>query len=78
MSELTRRLVRDAPADPIMQEQWVQEAIPWCTFHDSPEKGGGFCWHNHDVLLNPKVPLVRLDDCVVSTGGPDHKWWVDV
>ncbi len=55
-----------------------QHAISWCTFHNSPEKGGGFCWHNHDVLLNPKVPLVRLGDCVISTSGPEHKWWVDV
>ena len=49
-----------------------QEAIPWCTTHDNiagtTEKGcKGFTRWN----------ATSGYDCVISTGGSDHKWWVD-
>ena len=44
----------------------LQEAIPWCTFHKRsvvfPESG-----------LCADGPV----GCMISTGGPDHKWWRD-
>ena len=44
-----------------------QKAIPWCTTHDG--------------TMIPDEPScdVRFDEkpCVLSTGGSDHKWWVD-
>ena len=49
--------------------RWInREAIPWCTLHDR--------------MIFLKRPLdcgAPLDDeeCVISTGGPDHKWWKD-
>ena len=49
-----------------------QQAIPWCTAHGSKgTKDGPDC----DLKLFAEdfgIP------CVISTGGPDHKWWVDV
>ena len=45
-------------------------AIPWCTTHDrmmdseDPER---YCFEAGSVD----------DPCVISTGGPDHKWWKD-
>ncbi len=46
-------------------------AIPWCTTHDL-------------LIENPNTdPMVCYDvqeyppDCVVSSDGPDHKWWKD-
>ncbi len=51
-----------------------QHAIPWCTFHHRP-LGTDFktCAHPPE-----KVPMPEIYDCVISTGGPEHKWWVDV
>ena len=56
-----------------------QQAIPWCTTHKrSVERGA-------QLLDKPVVCSFHTDmrdpdygDCVISTGGPEHKWWVDV
>ena len=54
-----------------------QQAIPWCTTHDISKD-----------IPNPNPAADRPGDCflaeyregecVISTWGPDHKWWVDV
>ncbi len=52
-------------------ESQTQQAISWCTFHDFPDTFKGkspMCW-------KAKAPFT---DCVWSTGGLEHKWWVDV
>ena len=43
-----------------------QEAIPWCTNHDNPSTDTE-CWWGG---VGQKV-------CIISTGGPAHKWWRD-
>lgn len=60
------RWIRDTPSDPILQRQWSQTAIPWCTTHDREAKFD-------------KGKLVGQGEkvCVISNGGPDHKWWID-
>ena len=62
-----------------------QQAIPWCTTHDEKlpngpelEKDEPRCWFDYfygvkDSDGNRIDPLM----CVISTGGPDHKWWKD-
>ncbi len=43
-----------------------QTAIPWCTIHNVSDVVGNMC------------SLRQLGvDCVISRGGPDHKWWRD-
>ena len=44
-----------------------QKVISWCTTHDKSSTYGKSC-------------AVATDDgpvCVISSGGPDHKWWQD-
>ncbi len=62
------------PWDEVFLEPEHQTAIPWCTRHDSKayvreddlasscQQADGYGW---------------IDQCVISTGGPDHKWWRD-
>ena len=46
-----------------------QEAIPWCTTHDLPDLfSDGMCADSR---------VVSLDECNISQGGRDHKWWKD-
>ena len=47
-----------------------QTAIPWCTTHDQ-KADDVVC-----VIGSGDCGYVRLP-CVISTGGPDHKWWKD-
>ena len=49
-----------------------REAIPWCTTHnrDAYVTTGG-CG---DVRYSDEC-YEDTTRCVVSTGGPDHKWW---
>ncbi len=60
-----------------------QRAIPWCTFHDRPlgtgAGGGDFNPMDETCAYPPEnVPMPEIYDCVISTGGLEHKWWVDV
>ncbi len=60
-----------------------QQAIPWCTFHNRPlgtgAGGGDFNPMDETCAYPPKnVPMPEIYDCEISTGGPDHKWWVDL
>ena len=52
----------------------TEVAIPWCTTHEQAAIPGNItmpaCRHAVDVD--------QVEDCVISMGGPDHKWWVDV
>ena len=49
-----------------------QRAIPWCTTHDAEQADyDDICWKG---VWRPNAGGV----CVISTGGPDHKWWKDV
>ncbi len=46
-----------------------QTGIPWCTAHKtSLPDADDWCWK----MGSDKA------DCVISRGGLDHKWWVDV
>ncbi len=50
-----------------------QEAIAWCITHDSPSgnmEGVPMCGIGY--LANTEAGR-----CVISNGGPDHKWWKD-
>ena len=83
MSERTRRdvcLLNDFNLDDakwgVTTELIRQEAIPWCTTHDSETA----------ISLDGQVYFCRkaqtwthleTHGCEVSTGGPDHKWWRD-
>ena len=45
------------------------EAISWCTTHDNEavhEQGTG-CYQ--------AIAIGNWSDSVISSGGPDHKWW---
>ena len=49
-----------------------QQAIPWCIAHNS--KG---------VLPGLVCDLAQFTEfestpCEISTGGPEHKWWMDL
>ncbi len=49
-----------------------REPISWCTTHDNEavhEQGTG-CYQ--------AIAIGNWSDCVISTGGVDHKWWKDV
>ncbi len=58
-----------------------QDAIPWCTFHKRPlGTGAGGDYLMSEVCAAPptETDIPEIYDCVISTGGPEHKWWVDV
>jgi hypothetical protein len=51
----------------------AQKAIPWCTTHGCSLSGrGGVCLKR----LAAGRPD-QMDACVLSFGGPEHKWWHD-
>ena len=53
----------------------TQQAILWCTTHDSKLIARG------DMCQDKSwSTLAGLDSgvCVISTGGPEHKWWRDI
>ena len=61
-----------------------REPIPWCTTHD--RDAHMTTWSVKEQQQTPGgCGEVRLSDecyeditrCIVSTGGPDHKWWRD-
>jgi len=56
-------------------EPQVQQPIPWCTAHDAPLDRESYddnvCYARLGVALG-------IQQCTISVGGPDHKWWVDV
>ncbi len=58
-----------------------QEAILWCTTHSSSGQGPsrrGVACHYSALRQATKRGLDILEPCEFSTGGPEHKWWVDV
>ena len=76
MSELETRRVAVIPKGGLEGAvPWgKQEAIPWCTTHDD---------FAHDTTCSAFIVAVEHDSdvpaaCVISMGGPDHKWWVDI
>ncbi len=50
-----------------------QQAIPWCTDHDRMYEKG--VWEGSTFC--DKGTMME-GPCHISTGGPDHKWWVDL
>ncbi len=51
---------------------YKQTAIPWCTTHDDIASWDALnerCWAYGRTTTEGA--------CVISTGGPDHKWWMD-
>ncbi len=60
-----------------------QEAIPWCIAHNSQLPSGAAehdnrCWFSwHYGIKGPDGERMGVD-CEISTGGPEHKWWVDL
>ncbi len=60
-----------------------QQAISWCTFHHRPlgtgAGGGDFNPMDETCAYPPEnAPMPEIYDCVISTGGLGHKWWVDL
>jgi len=51
-----------------------QRAIPWCTTHEQASIPGNTTM----LVCRHAVDVDQVDDCVVSTGGSGHKWWVDI
>lgn len=47
-----------------------REPIPWCTTHNTSVGAESSVCDYGD--------LSGHGGCVISTGGPDHKWWRDV
>ncbi len=52
----------------------TQQPIPWCTTHDdiaakSGDRCRGFSYYGTKWDIN---------ECVISSGGTDHKWWKDI
>ncbi len=77
-TETETQWIRDVPSNPMMQRQWSRTAIPWCTTHDSPKDD---TFTEFDVCQTHRInrrfaPKDYL--CQILTGGPDHKWWVDL
>ena len=50
-----------------------QTAIPWCTTHDEGAVADGFIVCRVGVVLGE----LAQTNCLISTGGPNHKWWRD-
>ena len=54
-----------------------QRAISWCTTHgiskNIPNPNPHADRPDHCLLAD-----YREGECVISTGGPDHDWWVDL
>ncbi len=82
--EIRTRLEYQGFSDGVYQFPSLKiEAIPWCTFHDRPlgtgAGGGDFNPLDEACFVPPTAKdILGLYDCVISTGGPDHKWWVDL
>ena len=52
---------------------FLQQAIPWCIAHDDMASWDALderCWAYGRATVEGA--------CVISHGGLDHKWWVDV
>ena len=47
-------------------------AIPWCTTHNER-----FSHTNSDECAVGYWNSDVNSSCVISSGGPDHKWWMD-
>ena len=66
---------------PFSYQPVKQSAIPWCTTHDSeaawidPETDEPAVCHLDTVVVGEGGP--EWQDCQISFGGPDHKWWRD-
>ena len=73
MSEPETRTLYEWPDANEVTDAYVQEAIPWCVKHDSMAEDNYMC----DVEVGSPTDKNVKPDCVVSTGGPDHKWWKD-
>jgi len=52
-----------------------QQAIPWCTTHDSKQSGGDpWCQFVDNIWAEADV----IEPCAISDGdSPGHRWWVD-
>lgn len=50
-----------------------REPIPWCTTHNhqSTQRPG------NESGVDCLAGIIKEGLCRISTGGPDHKWWVD-
>ena len=48
-----------------IQLRVTQEPIPWCTTHDTKGDNDHLMFHRGTKI------------CLISTDGPDHKWWRD-
>ncbi len=56
----------------VVQPVRNQRAIPWCTTHDSQA--------TYKMFATGELVSCEANSasCVISIGGPDHDWWVDV
>ena len=63
-------------AKSVWHSRVTQQAIPWCTTHDSkvtdPVDG------DPDTCARGEWEPQLVGLCEISTGGPEHKWWVDL
>ena len=66
-------------ANSVWHDTVVQRAIPWCTFHKrSVERGAQLLDKPVACSFHTDMRDPDYGDCVISTGGPEHKWWVDL
>ncbi len=78
MSEPQTRVLFDAEAE--VADAYKQTAIPWCTTHDSkqastPDRRENLVCEQWWIMAGRSDAM--WGTCVISTGGPDHKWWED-
>ena len=64
------RTLFDAESE--VADAYVQEAIPWCTVHNTKGVRPNLVC---DLAQFAEFPVT---DCNISTGGPEHKWWKDI
>jgi len=69
-SEIRLVVMVPIPHELIIDDYLTQTAIPWCTTHDSSMTTDG-----QRCLV--QTIFDYAEGCVISTGGPDHKWWKD-
>ena len=79
-----RRFVREVEPVPRIR-QWTERPIPWCISHGSSVGRIKNNWQGqvqsnrlHCEAFEGRLVNHGSLDCVISTGGPDHRWWEDV
>ena len=67
-----------APKLYVSSTRHEQTAMVWCLQHDKgPLLSDDTVCGVHELVRIGVHTLEKVGSCIVSTGGPDHKWWKD-